>query len=114
MFTPISVKCFTSRTGLPAGSSPLENPLHSVVKVLIAYGAYYRWTLSLYSAGISILSKILHFCLLLAHPFPSESFACRLRTGRDSSLTSYPPMPPAGLRQHRQVLAHSGGSTPEV
>jgi hypothetical protein len=27
---------------------------------------------------------------------------------------SYPPMPTAGLHQHRQVLAHSGGSTPEV
>jgi hypothetical protein len=63
MFTPYSVQCFTPRTGLPIGSSPLGNALHYVVKVLVACSAYYRWARSLYSAHLLILPTILGYLL---------------------------------------------------
>jgi hypothetical protein len=63
MFTPYSVQCFTPRTGLPIGSSPLGNALHYVVKVLVACSAYYRWARSLYSAHLLIVSRILGYLL---------------------------------------------------
>jgi hypothetical protein len=54
-----SVQCFTPRTGLPIGSSPLRNPIHYVFKVLVARSAYYRWARSLYSAHLLMISRIL-------------------------------------------------------
>jgi hypothetical protein len=98
MFTPLSASCFTSRTGLPIGSTLPENPLQLIFKVLVACSAYYRWVQDLYSACNSIISKASgywlrtkSYCSLVTHPSPSESFACQLRTGWDSSLTCYPP-----------------------
>jgi hypothetical protein len=98
MFTPYSVQCFTQQTGLPTGKSPYWNRIHYVVKVLVACSAYYRWVQDLYSACNSIISKASgywlrtkSYCSLVTHPSPSESFACQLRTGWDSSLTCYPP-----------------------
>jgi hypothetical protein len=81
MFTPYSVQCFTPRTGLPTGSSPLGNPIHYVVKVLVACSAYYRWTISLYSACSLIIPAVLGFLLrikvgiwrFLTHPTQSVS-----------------------------------------
>ncbi len=87
MFTPYSVQCFTPRTGLPTGNTPLGNRIHYVVKVLpclafrvgepdwreplVACSAYYRWARSrsvaagdsLYSAHFSILPTILGYLL---------------------------------------------------
>jgi hypothetical protein len=98
MFTPYSVQCFTQQTGLPTGKSPYWNRIHYVFKVLVACSAYYRWVQDLYSACNSIISKASgywlrtkSYCSLVTHPSPSESFACQLRTGWDSSLTCYPP-----------------------
>jgi hypothetical protein len=129
MFTPYSVQCFTQRTGLPYvqstrsanGRSPRWNPIHYVVKVLVACSAYYRWARSLYSAHSSIIPSVIAkrlrnlsiFARLLI-PITAALSYKGFALGGIVNSRSYPPIPTAGLRQHRQVLAHSGGSTPEV
>jgi hypothetical protein len=109
MFTPSSVQCFTPRTGLPTGNTPVENRIHYVVKVLSCLASMVgepdgREPLVACSAnychsacnlivptltGYWLRTK--SYCSRLAHPFLSESYACQLQTGWDSLLTCYPP-----------------------
>jgi hypothetical protein len=140
MFTPSSVQCFTPRTGLPTGNTPLENRIHFVFKVLSClavlscfHGRGTRPEQAAFRVGepdgreplVARSANYCHsacnlivptlagywlrtksYCSRLAHPSPSESFACQFRTGWNSSLTSYPP--------HRQSALALGGSTTEV
>ncbi len=124
MFTPISVKCFTQKTGLPAGSFPFWNPLHSVFKVL-SYLAFRvgepdgREPLVVRSANYchsAYSSSIPNTAFLLNSSCSFPLFGAALTKSLQAAIVvsrSYPPMPTAGFRQHRQVLAHSVGSTPE-
>jgi hypothetical protein len=84
MFTPSSVQCFTPRTGLPTGNTPLENRIHYVVKVLVACSANYCHSacnlIVPTLAGYWLRTK--SYCIArgdatrtrLAHPFLSESY----------------------------------------
>jgi hypothetical protein len=106
MSNPFSVQCFTQRTGLPIGSSPLWNPIHYVFKVLVAYSANYC-----HSVRFLIVSTILGYLLrtkadiwrFLTHPAQSVSGG-QILSGVGFVIALLSPSPPSGVTLWREYL----------
>jgi hypothetical protein len=122
MSNPFSVQCFTQRTGLPIGSSPLWNPIHYVFKVLVAYSANYC-----HSVRFLIVSTILGYSLrakadicgvrpsgfpahgtnpsrrFLTHPAQSVSGG-QILSGVGFVIALLSPSPPIGVPLWREYL----------
>jgi hypothetical protein len=114
MSNPFSVQCFTQRTGLPIGSSPLWNPIHYVFKVLVAYSANYCHSVRLLIV-LRILGDLLHTKAdnwrFLTHPAQSVSggqtlisFGEATPTGVGFVTALLSPSPPSGVPLWREYL----------